>query len=69
MEGNLLRLFPYMNDLIYALMNDQAAIQNLDFLRQLIAEARADVPYEDMQRLRMVQYQGAPMTTEPQEDR
>ena len=50
-------------------MNQDPAIQNLDFLRQLIAEARADVPYEDMQRLRMVQYQGAPMTTEPQEDR
>ena len=50
-------------------MNDQAAIQNLDFLRQLIAEARADRPYEDMERLRMLQYQGAPMTTEPQEDR
>ena len=50
-------------------MNDQAAIQNLDFLRRLIAEARADRPYEDMERLRMLQYQGAPMTTEPQEDR
>lgn len=57
-----------MDELIYALMNDQAAIQNLDFLRQLIAESRADRPYEDMERLRMLQYQ-APMTTEPQEDR
>jgi hypothetical protein len=58
-----------MDELLYSLMNDQAAIQNLDFLRQLIAEARADQPYEDMERLRMLQYQGAPMMTEPQEDR
>jgi hypothetical protein len=58
-----------MDELLYSLMNDQAAIQNLDFLRQLIAEARADQPYDDMERLRMLQYQGAPMTTEPQEDR
>ena len=58
-----------MNEFFYTLMNDQAAIQNLDFLRQLIAEARADQPYEDMERLRMLQYQGAPMMTEPQEDR
>jgi hypothetical protein len=58
-----------MDELIYALMTDQAAIQNLDYLRQLIAETRADVPYDDMERLRMLQYQGAPMTTEPQEDR
>jgi hypothetical protein len=57
-----------MNELIYALMTDQAAIQNLDYLRQLIAETRGDVPYDDMERLRMLQYQ-APMTTEPQEDR
>jgi hypothetical protein len=58
-----------MDELLYTLMNDQAAIQNLDFLRQLIAESRADQPYEDMERLRMLQYQGAPMMTEPQEDR
>jgi hypothetical protein len=49
-------------------MNEQAAIQNLDFLRLLIAEARAAEPYEDMERLRMLQYL-VPMTTEPQEDR
>jgi len=42
----LARLFSYMDE--------QAAIQNLDFLRQLIAEARASVPYEDMERLRMI---------------
>jgi hypothetical protein len=50
-------------------MNEQAAIQNLEFLRQLIAEARRDVPLEDMETLRMLQLLGAPMITEPQEDR
>lgn len=49
-------------------MSDPAII-NLEYLRQLIAEARGEQPYEDMERLRMLQYQGAPMTTEPQEDR
>jgi hypothetical protein len=34
------------------------AIQNLDFLRQLIAEARQDDPYMDMLRLRMLQGYG-----------
>lgn len=50
---------------------EQAAIQNLDFLRQLIAEARGDVPALDMLRLRMLQGTGMgtdAMTTE-QEDR
>jgi hypothetical protein len=42
-----------MDELLYALMNDQAAIQNLDFLRQLIAEARAS-PQADAERLRML---------------
>lgn len=32
----------------------EPAIQNLDFLRQLIAEARQEVPQEDMERLRMI---------------
>lgn len=32
-----------------------AAIQNLEFLRQLIAEARATQAYRDMERLRMLQ--------------
>ena len=32
----------------------EAAIQNLDFIRQLIAEARRDAPYEDLERLRMI---------------
>ncbi len=35
-------------------MND-AAIQNLEFLRQLIAETRGDIPLMDMLRLRMLQ--------------
>jgi len=49
-------------------MNEQAAIQNLEFLRQLIAETRADEPLRDAERLRMLQY-NPPMITEPQEDR
>lgn len=44
-----------------------AAIQNLEFLRQLIAEARADIPYEDMERLRMIYGQG--LGTDMQEER
>lgn len=32
-----------------------AAIQNLEFLRQLIAESRGDVPLMDAIRLRMLQ--------------
>jgi hypothetical protein len=32
-----------------------AAIQNLEYLRQLIAEARAAQPEQDVARLRMVQ--------------
>lgn len=35
-------------------MND-AAIQNLEFLRQLIAEVRGDIPIMDMLPLRMLQ--------------
>lgn len=34
---------------------DEAAIQNLEFLRQLIAEVRGDAPIMDMLRLRMLQ--------------
>lgn len=48
-------------------MNEQAAIQNLDFIRQLIAEARADIPYEDMERLRMIYGMG--LGTDMQEER
>lgn len=43
-------------------MGDQPAIQNLDFLRQLIAETRGDVPAMDMAKLRM--YQGTGMGTD-----
>lgn len=32
----------------------EAAIQNLDFLRRLIEEARQEKTYEDMVRLRML---------------
>ncbi len=31
-----------------------AAIQNLDFLRKLIAEARQEIPQADAERLRMM---------------
>lgn len=41
-------------------MNDPA-IQNLEYLRQLIAEVRGDVPYLDMLRLRMLQDTGMGM--------
>ena len=58
-----------MNELIYALMNDQAAIQNLDFLRQLIAETRAQAPSEDMERLRMIYGMGVGTDSVTQEDR
>lgn len=37
---------------------EQAAIQNLDFLRQLIAEARMEPQFLDMLRLRMLQGSG-----------
>jgi hypothetical protein len=43
-----------MNELIYALMTDPAAIQNLDYLRQLISETRAANPQADADRLRML---------------
>jgi hypothetical protein len=47
---------------------DSPAIQNLEFLRMLIAEARRGVPMEDMEKLRMLVY-APPMISEPQEDR
>lgn len=46
-----------MNELIQ-LMADSPAIQNLDFLRQLIAEARANRPELDDARLRMLHGSG-----------
>lgn len=36
----------------------EPAIQNLDFLRQLIAESRQSNPYDDMAKLRMLQGSG-----------
>lgn len=45
-----------MDELIYLM--SEPAIQNLDFLRQLIAESRQDAPQADMQRLRMLQGSG-----------
>jgi len=39
-------------------MNQDPAIQNLDFLRQLIAEIR-DLPQDDADRLRMLYGTGA----------
>ena len=58
-----------MDELIYAMMNDQAAIQNLDFLRRLIAETRGDVPADDMERLRMFTGMGVGTDAVTQEDR
>lgn len=34
---------------------NESAIQNLDYLRQLIAELRTESPYMDMAKLRMLQ--------------
>lgn len=47
-----------MDLLDYLLMSEGPAIQNLDFLRQLIAETRGDQPMVDMSRLRMLQGYG-----------
>jgi len=33
---------------------NESAIQNLEYLRQLIAEVRGESPYLDMERLRML---------------
>jgi hypothetical protein len=44
--------------LLLALMGDQSAIQNLDFIRQLIAETRGQPEYADMAKLRMLQGSG-----------
>lgn len=44
-------------DYLLALMSDPA-IQNLDFLRQLIAETRGQPEYADMAKLRMMQGTG-----------
>jgi hypothetical protein len=52
-----------LDELLYLM--SEPAIQNLDFLRQLIAEARQDVPQEDMEKLRMLYGMG--MGTEREE--
>lgn len=44
-------------DYLLALMSDPA-IQNLDFLRQLIAETRGQPEYADVDSLRMLQGTG-----------
>lgn len=46
-----------MDELIYLM--SEPAIQNLDFLRRLIAEARQESPQEDAERLRMLHGSGA----------
>lgn len=48
---------------------NEVSIQNLDFLRQLIAEARAEVPMEDMERLRMIYGLGVGTDSVTEEDR
>ena len=58
-----------MDELLASLMSEQAAIQNLDFLRRLIAESREDVPYDDMARLRMIYGMGVGTDAVTQEDR
>lgn len=47
----------------------QPSIQNLDFLRQLIAEARAAEPQADMERLRMIYGTGMGTDAATEEDR
>lgn len=37
---------------------NESAIQNLDYLRQLIAELRTESPYMDVAKLRMLQGYG-----------
>lgn len=55
MQAQAGRLFSFMD---YILVMSDPAVQNLDFLRQLIAEARQENTYEDMARLRMLQGSG-----------
>jgi hypothetical protein len=55
-----------MNELLFLM--SQPALQNLDFLRQLIAETRQENPYEDMAKLRMLQGSGMGTDSAKQED-
>lgn len=50
-------------------MDEQVAMQNLEFLRQLIAEARAAAPMDDMERLRMAYGRGIGTDAVEMEDR
>lgn len=51
-------------------MDEQTAIQNLEYLRQLIAEARAgELQADDMARLRMIYGMGLGTDAVTQEDR
>ena len=48
----------------------EAAIQNLDFLRRLITESRAEIPAMDSQRLRMLKsFMGTGQVANKQGDR
>lgn len=48
---------------------DQPAIQNLDYLRELIALVRAASQMEDMERLRMIYGTGMGIDAVTEEDR
>ena len=48
---------------------DQSAIQNLDYLRELIALVRAASEMQDMERLRMIYGTGTGTDSVTQEDR
>jgi len=48
---------------------DQSAIQNLDYLRELIALVRATSEMQDMERLRMFSGMGVGTDAVTQEDR
>lgn len=60
-----------MDLITYLLMTEQPAVQNLDYLRQLIQEARGQAPMADMEKLRMLQGygMGTDSLTTQQEDR
>jgi hypothetical protein len=63
------RLFHFMDEYLYALMEDQSSIQNLDYLRQLIAETRGIQPFDDLERLRMFSGMGVGTDIATSEDR
>ena len=69
MEVTPARLFHFMDEYLYALMEDQSSIQNLDYLRQLIAETRGIQPFNDLERLRMFSGMGVGTDIATSEDR